>query len=122
MASNIVRVMRMSDAASASAISAEAGRRFATVADPRIAACADDSPFTVDELSAYIDASRAWVATECDRVVGFAIVDMLDGVPHIEEIDVARSQPQRLGIQSLLEQRAREARVPERLAPLRRPW
>jgi GNAT superfamily N-acetyltransferase len=84
-----VRTMRSGDTAAASRISAEAGARFAEVDEPRIAACADDEPFTADELEGYVAAGRAWVATEDDDVVGFVIVDLLDGAAHIEEIDVA---------------------------------
>lgn len=84
-----VRSMRETDASAAALISAEAGARFAGVDEPRIAACADDEPFTADDLAGHIAAGRAWVATEDDVVVGFVIVDVLDGVPHIEEIDVA---------------------------------
>ena len=82
--------MHATDAAIACEISADAGKRFATVAAPRIAACADDPPFTVAELTAYIDAGHAWVATEDDDVVGFVVTDIIDDVVHIEEIDVAR--------------------------------
>jgi len=78
------------DAHAACEISADAGKRFATVAEPRIAACADDPPFTVDELMAYMDAGHAWVATEDDDVVGFVVAEVVDEAVHIEELDVAR--------------------------------
>jgi GNAT superfamily N-acetyltransferase len=81
--------MRVGDAAIASRISADAGLRFADIAEPRIAACTNDAAFSVDELRTYVSADRAWVATEDDVVVGFVIVDILDEVPHIEEVDVA---------------------------------
>jgi ribosomal protein S18 acetylase RimI-like enzyme len=81
--------MRPEDAAAACAVSAEAGERFRTIAEPRIASCADDPPFTVGELNIYVDGGRAWVATQDDTVIGFAIVDIVDGRTHIEEIDVA---------------------------------
>ena len=81
--------MRSSDTAAAARISGEAGARFADIDEPRIAACAADEPFTADELDAYVVVGRAWVATEDGEVVGFVIVDVLDGAPHIEEIDVA---------------------------------
>jgi GNAT superfamily N-acetyltransferase len=87
--------MGVADVTIASHISAEAGIRFADVDDPRIAACADDPPFTVDELSTYVAAGRAWVATEGDEVVGFVVADIIDGVPHIEELDIAVGAGQR---------------------------
>jgi len=95
MGRDVVRAMRMSDAAVASGISAEAGARFAACDEPRVAACADDVPFAVDELHGYITAGHAWVAAEDDELVGFVIVDILDGVPHIEEIDVALDRGER---------------------------
>lgn len=89
MSTTSVRPMRLEDAAIASAISAEAGLRFRAIAEPRIAACADDPPFTVDELAHYVDNGRAWVATDDEAVVGFLIADLVDGAAHIEEVDVA---------------------------------
>jgi GNAT superfamily N-acetyltransferase len=89
MSTSAVRPMHVDDAATAAAISLEAGRRFAAIPDPRIAACADDPPFTVDELAHYIDASRAWVATDDEAVVGLLLVDLVGGAAHIEEVDVA---------------------------------
>jgi len=81
--------MRAVDAAIASRISAEADIRFADIHDPRIAACANDPPVSVEELGVYVAAGRAWVAPEGDDVVGFVIADILEDVPHIEELDVA---------------------------------
>lgn len=70
-------------------VGARAGRLFATVEDPRVARCAADPPFAVEELQAYVDAGRAWVAVQADiTVVGFAVVDELDGCAHLEEIGV----------------------------------
>lgn len=80
--------MHLDDAPAASAVSALAGERFRTVDEPRIAACADDPPFTSEELHVYIDAGRAWVAIEDTTVVGFVVVDLVDGNAHIEEVDV----------------------------------
>ena len=91
MTANAVRAMSIDDAALASAISAEAGRRFAAIAEPRIAACADDPPFAIEALHTYIHAGRAWVATAGHAIVGFVIVDLVDGRAHIEEVDVAPS-------------------------------
>lgn len=68
-------------------IGAAAGRRFATVDDPRIAERAEDEPLTADELRTWIDAGRAWVSGDATPV-GFVVVDEVDGNAHIEEIAV----------------------------------
>lgn len=106
-----MRPMRPEDAAAACAVSAEAGERFRTMAEPRIAACADDLPFTVDELSVYVDGGRAWVATEDEAVVGFAIVDVIGGCAHIEEVDVAPASGDRGHGSLLVDEVARWART-----------
>jgi GNAT superfamily N-acetyltransferase len=85
---NAVRPMRAADLSIACDISGDATKRFLDIDDPRIASC-PDLPFTVDDLRPYVEAGRAWVATADDDVVGFVIVKVLDGLPHIEEIDVA---------------------------------
>jgi GNAT superfamily N-acetyltransferase len=70
------------------AVGADAGERFRTIADPRIARCADHDPWEVAELAAYAAAGRAWVATVDDAVVGFVLVDVVDGCAHVEEVSV----------------------------------
>ena len=66
-----------------------AGERFRSVEDPRVSRCADDEPFTEAELAPYLRDSRAWVAVEGSAVVGFVLVDVLDGCAHVEEVAVA---------------------------------
>ncbi len=72
-------------------MSAQAGEWFRTIDEPRIAACADDAPFSPDELETYVEAGQAWVAVEGHTVVGYLIVDIVDGCAHIEEVDVLPS-------------------------------
>jgi GNAT superfamily N-acetyltransferase len=91
MTSTGLRAMTSDDIALVTVISAEAGRRFAAVTDPRIAACADDPPFTIDEVQPYVDDHRAWVATAGDDVVGFVIAGIVDDHAHIDEVDVLPS-------------------------------
>jgi GNAT superfamily N-acetyltransferase len=62
-----------------------AGQRFAEVGMDDIA---NDPPFTLDELEQWRAAGRAWVRTVDGEPVGFAVVDVLDGAAHIEEVDV----------------------------------
>ena len=84
-----VRPMAVHDLDAVKAVERSAGERFRSLADPRLSRCADDEPFTEAELTPYIRDSRAWVAVEGTAVVGFVIVDILDGCAHIEEIAVA---------------------------------
>src|SRR4051794_26752423 len=81
--------MEPADAEVVCRISFDAGARFATIADPRIAARAEDAPFTVAQVVAYVDVARAWVATDGDEVIGFLVADLIDGALHIDEVDVA---------------------------------
>lgn len=49
---------------------------------------ANDPPFEIEELEEWRAAGRAWVRTVDGEPVGFVVVDLLDGGPHIEEISV----------------------------------
>ena len=80
--------MTSADTHAASFVSAQAAERFRTIDEPRIASCADDAPFSPDELDDYVEAGQAWVAVEDQTVVGYLIVDIVDGCAHIEEVDV----------------------------------
>lgn len=85
----MTRSLRESDLAAVQAVAAAAGRRFAEVGDPRIARCADDPPPPLEALEAWRAAGRGWVA--CDEggaVVGFVVVDLVDGCAHVEEVSV----------------------------------
>ena len=78
------------------AIAAAAGLRFAEHPEPRIAERADDPPPTLDQLGTWIESGRAWVAADdTDEPVGFVLVDVVDGLGHVEEIAV---RPDRQGL------------------------
>ena len=66
-----------------------AGERFREV---DLAAVAEDEPMSIDELAAYADAGRSWVATVqhdgAERVVGYVLVDVVDGDAHVEQVSV----------------------------------
>jgi GNAT superfamily N-acetyltransferase len=87
--------MTVDDLDAVPAVERDAGTRFRTVADARIARCADDEPFTAAELVSYVDAGRAWVAVEDGHVVGFVVVEEVDGAAHVEEIAVATGKGRR---------------------------
>ena len=84
-----VRAMTRADIESVRRVELNAGTRFRSIDEPRIARCADAEPFTAAELVYYIDAGRAWVTEEQGAVAGFVVVDIVDGCAHVEEIAVA---------------------------------
>ncbi|HWB36699.1 MAG TPA: GNAT family N-acetyltransferase, partial [Rugosimonospora sp.] len=82
---------------------------FRDVGMPEIA---DDEPFSVAELRAFVVRGHAWVATDAeDRPVAYLVAELVDGGLHIEQVsvhpDVAR---RRIGRQ-LLEHAAGYARA-----------
>jgi ribosomal protein S18 acetylase RimI-like enzyme len=83
-----VRPAASADLARLQDIEVRAGRRFATIADPAVAACADHPPLDLERLAAWQSAGRAWVAEVEGTVVGFVVIDVLDGSAHVEEVAV----------------------------------
>ncbi len=53
-----------------------------------LAAVSAAEPATAAQLGEYARAGRAWVATIDDRPVGYAIVDVIDGLAHLEQLSV----------------------------------
>jgi GNAT superfamily N-acetyltransferase len=49
---------------------------------------AENEPESVEALGAYLRAGRAWVVTDDDVPVGYAVVDLVDGCAHLEQISV----------------------------------
>src|SRR6478752_4179209 len=84
----LVRLAIATDVDAMQRVGIDAGMRFRAIDDPRIARCADDPPFDVDELAAAVAESRAWVAIDLDNVVGFAMANEVDGNVHVEEVSV----------------------------------
>ena len=69
-----------------------AGEAFADVGLADIAA---DEPPSIDVLAAYAGAGRSWVAEdEGHEVVGYVLVDVVDGNAHVEQVSV---RPDRQG-------------------------
>jgi GNAT superfamily N-acetyltransferase len=70
-------------------IATAAGLSFSGHPDPRIAARADDPPPSLDRIGAWIDSARVWVATDSlDEPVGFVVLEVVDGLGHVEEMSV----------------------------------
>jgi len=91
-----------------------AGTLFADIGMPEIAA---DEPAGVEVLAEYVHDGRAWVATdENDTPIGYAIVDVVDDLAHLEQLSV-RPEHGRTGVGKALldeverwaEQQRREA-------------
>lgn len=52
-------------------------------------AIADDPPPSLAELSEYLDSDHIWVATdEDDNPVAYALMEVVDGAAHIEQVSV----------------------------------
>ena len=62
-----------------------AGALFAEIGFAEVAA---DEPASVAELAAYAFDGRAWVVAEHDVPVGYAVVDIVDGLAHLEQLSV----------------------------------
>lgn len=97
-----VRPARPADAATLQEIERLAGERFREVGLDSIA---DDDPPSVDVLTGYAADGRSWVAVdEAGVVLGYTLVDEVDGCAHVEQISV-RPDAQGKGVgRALLEQ------------------
>jgi GNAT superfamily N-acetyltransferase len=68
-----------------------AGEQFRTVGLPDVA---DAEPPSLDVFTRYADANRSWVARvdanddRAGNIVGFILVDQLDGLAHVEQVSV----------------------------------
>ena len=63
-----------------------AGEAFRDIAMPEIA---DDEPFSLDELTAYRQAGRAWVAIgQNGRLVAYLVAGLVDGSLHVDQVSV----------------------------------
>ena len=75
------------------AIERDAGRVFATVGMPAIAA---DDPGSVAELEPFRAGGRAWVAVDdADRPVAYLLSAVVDGCAHVEQVSVAPTHARR---------------------------
>ncbi|MDQ1383964.1 MAG: hypothetical protein QOG65_1343 [Actinomycetota bacterium] len=80
-------------------IERDAGVMFADVGFPEVAA---HEPESVEALAEYARAGRAWVVVHGDDVpVGYAIVDIVDGLAHLEQLSVVPEHG-RLGLGTAL--------------------
>ena len=84
-------------------IEVAAGEQFRAVGMDEIA---DADPFDLDELHAYADAGRSWVAEDDGEVLGYIVVDPVGDAAHVEQVSVM-PEAQGRGIGRLLLARAR---------------
>lgn len=81
-----VRAARADDFAELQEIERAAGQLFREVGMVEIA---EDEPFSFDELAAYQQGGRAWVAVDpADVPVAYLLADPVDGNVHIEQVSV----------------------------------
>jgi len=57
-------------------------------ADAGLAEVAAHEPTSVEELTTYAEGGRAWVVAEGDHPVGYALIDVVDGGAHLEQLSV----------------------------------
>jgi len=99
-----VRAMAVADVSVVRQIERSAGQRFREVGMESVA---DDEPMAADELVAYAEADRGWVATADDgEAVGYVLVVIVDGDAHVEQVSV-RSDFQGFGVGRALLAQAR---------------
>jgi GNAT superfamily N-acetyltransferase len=62
-----------------------AGALFAEIGMTEVA---EDEPSSIDELTEYLHDGRVWVVLEEEAPVGYALVDIVDGNAHLEQLSV----------------------------------
>jgi GNAT superfamily N-acetyltransferase len=71
-------------------IECQAGERFREVGLDHIA---DEEPLAIDDLTRFATAGRSWVAVNDEpRVIGYVVVDEVDGCAHIEQVSVTPAE------------------------------
>jgi GNAT superfamily N-acetyltransferase len=95
-------------------IERDAGRSFAAIGMPEIAA---DEPPSVAELEAFRADGRAWVAVDAeDRPVAYLLSSVVDGSAHIDQVSVASTNARRGVGAALIEHVIEIARAQGRVA------
>ena len=96
---NEIRRARRDELETLREIERDAGRAFAAIGMPEIAA---DEPLSVTELERFVSAGHAWVAVDSSgHPVGYILSEVVDGCAHIEQVSVAPAYARR-GIGSAL--------------------
>ena len=109
-----LRAATQADSVRLQEIEVAAGEQFRTVG---LSDVADHDPFTVEELGAYVDGCRSWVAVDDGHIVGYVVVDRVGTAAHIEQVSLV-PEAQGQGIGRLLIDRVREWAVENGLGAL----
>lgn len=81
-----IRLGRNSDLVACQNIERSAGKIFSAW---DMAEIAQDEPLSIAELTGYCNLQHLWVAVdESDHPIAYIIVDMVDDLPHIEQVSV----------------------------------
>jgi GNAT superfamily N-acetyltransferase len=81
----LIRAARTDELERVREIERAAGLLFRTVGMADIAA---HEPFSVEELAEYLIDDRLWVLVQEAVVVGYVLIDVVDGVAHLEQLSV----------------------------------
>ncbi|WP_218122459.1 GNAT family N-acetyltransferase [Blastococcus aurantiacus] len=110
----MIRPLAPDELATAQGIERAAGRVFADVGMPEIAA---DDPLPAAELDRYRRAGLAWVAVDGDDgPVGYLLAEPVDGALHVEQVSVHPRAARRGVGRALLEHAATHAAAAGRTA------
>jgi len=101
----VIRPATIADVPEIQAMEIVAGERFRQIQDPRIARCADASPYWTSGLEKASIEQRAWVAVDdTGSIIGFAVACVVDGEGHLDELAVAPAFGRRGVGRALVEQ------------------
>jgi len=87
-----VRLARPGDIPAMQEIEIAAGRLFAEIGMQDVA---DDGAHETEVLAGYVADGRAWSAEHHGAVCGYALVDVVDGAAHLEQVSVHPDQGRR---------------------------
>ncbi|MET4619282.1 GNAT superfamily N-acetyltransferase [Arthrobacter sp. 2762] len=86
----MIRLARTDDLPRLQDIERAAGEAFRGLGMDQIA---DDEPFSLDEMNAYVTAGRAWVWVDgLDYPLAYLLTDIVDGNAHVEQVTVHPDQ------------------------------
>jgi GNAT superfamily N-acetyltransferase len=85
MTAGVIRPGSAGDIPAMQDIERSAGELFR---DLGMTAVAEDEPAAVADLAQYVDDGRAWVLVLEGALVGYLLVDVVDGTAHIEQVSV----------------------------------
>ena len=97
----MIRPATHDDIEAARDVERAAGQRFRDVG---MADIAEHEPMPADAMATYVDDGRAWVAEAGGTVVGYVLVDVVDGCAHVEQISVSPDHQGRGHARALLDE------------------